>query len=184
MEITFDPDKHVYRVDGKVYPSVTKIISEVLKGEQEYREPSEAQKKGTIIHKTLEYLDKGILGEYDQRLQPYIEAWDKFKQETKVEFDSIENIEYNHTLGLCGMIDRVCIINKEWWIIDIKSGKSYKDYPLQTAGYKLLLATENVRRACVYFEGSNYILEEHTNPQDEITFKALLQVWKYRKNKL
>ena len=95
-------------------------------------------------------------------------------------------IGYN-PVGLCGTIDRVCKINGSLWILDIKSGKSYKGYQLQTAGYKLLIQPnykEDIRRACIYFDKNNYVFVEHDDIQDEITFRAILQVYKWKKNKL
>ncbi len=183
-KLTFDEATHKYKNDGKVKPSVTQIIGDVLKGEREEMEPSDAIIKGTIIHKTLEYLDKGVLGEYDSRIQSYVDAWNKFKSDYKVEFLSIEEFRIDPTEQFAGRIDRVAVIDGKTTVIDIKSGKSYKEYTTQTAGYALLYDNLIERRMCVFFDENGYKVEEHTNPQDLEVFKALLLVWKFKKGKL
>lgn len=183
-EIKFDPETHRYTVNGKIKPSVTRIIGDVLKGEREEVEPSEAMIKGTIIHKTLEYLDKGILGEYDQRIKPQVEAWERFKKTYKVEILDIEAIRMANDESFVGTIDRIAMIGGRLTIIDIKTGKSYKEYPLQTAGYSLLVEGAE-RRMCVYLSDDGVpTVEEHENSLDIDIFKSLLKVWQWKKNKL
>lgn len=183
-KIEFDEATHKYRVDGKIKPSVTQIIGDVLKGEREDMEQSTAMLKGEIIHKTLEYLDKGILGEYDTRIQSYIDAWNDFKRVYKPEIISIEERRLDPSEQFAGTIDRTMIIGGRPTIVDIKTGKSYKEYPLQTAGYSLLYNGYIERRMCVFFDENGYKVEEHTNPQDIEIFKALLLVWQFKKGKL
>lgn len=182
--LEFDKEKHKYKFDGKSIPSVTTIIGDVLKGDRGEIEQSQAMLKGEVIHKTLEYLDKGILGEYDQRIKKYVEAWEAFKLDYKPKFLSIEEMRVDPKILFAGTIDRVATINGEKTIIDIKTGKSYKEYPIQTAGYALLFEPVATRRMCVFFDEDGYKVEEHTNPNDIEVFKALLLVWRFKKGKL
>ena len=181
-KLTFIKSEHKYKINGKYLPSVTQVIGDVLKGEREV-EQTEAMYKGQVIHKTLELLDNDELGEYDQRLQGYIDSWIKFKQETKAVIISNEFKTYSE-FGFAGTIDRVLTIGNDRYVIDIKTGKSYKEYPLQTMAYKIMLNDESIKRACVYINETGYEIEEHTNEQDKDIFLSLLMVWRWKKNRL
>lgn len=182
--LEFDEVTHKYRYEGRIIPSVTQIIGDVLKGEREEMEQSAAMYKGEVIHKTLEYLDNGILGEYDPKIQSYVDAWNEFKRVYKPEIISVEERRISGAATFAGTIDRVMVIEGRTTVVDIKTGKSYKEYPLQTAGYALLYDNLIERRMCVFFDENGYKVEEHTNPKDMEVFKALLLVWQFKKGKL
>ena len=188
----FDPVKHQYKLNGKRISGISEVIGNVLncQGEEEVEqtEPNIYQQKGTIVHKTLEYLDQGILGEYDQRIQPYVDAWIKFKKDYSPEIINCELQTYNENLWIAGTIDRVMRIKGILHVIDIKTGKQYKGHPLQVAGYKAIIQPfytgEEIKTGCIYVNEPGYELVTFDNPENEITFKAILQVYKWKKGKL
>lgn len=186
--LKFIEDTHSYELDGKPLVSVTRVIRDVLKGESEFVANQYAMDFGSCVHKTLELLDKNNLGEYDQRMQPYIDAWVKFKEDYNVKWMECEIPCASEIHRFAGTIDRIAGIGDELAIIDIKTGNSYKEYPLQTAAYKLLVEEQHIRkiskRYCVMLSTEGYKVEEHNNPQDEEVFLSCLKVWKWRKNKL
>lgn len=185
--LQFDQESHIYTVNKRKIPSVTQVIREVLKSEKEIEQTSQMF-KGQVIHKTLELNDKNDLLEYDKRIAPYITAWNKFKHDFKIEKMDCELKVFSEKLQLAGTIDRVASSCDELYLIDIKTGKSYKEYPLQTAAYEILLRHDKIRlatkRMCVYLSEVGYTVEEHNNPQDEEVFLSLLKVWQWKKNKL
>lgn len=182
--LKFDEDKHKYTWNGKVVPSVTQVIGDVLKGERDEYEPTHAMLKGTIVHKMLELYDQGNLGGYDERVKGYLDSWIQFKKTYQVEVKDIEKVHFNDVEMLAGTVDRIAMVGGRLTVIDIKTGKSYKEYPLQTAGYSVLFGNIE-RRMCVFVSDSGVPeVEEHDNQQDLEVFKSLLKVWKWKKNKL
>jgi len=104
--IEFDEDNHIYKIKNTLKPSVTKIIGVALKSDDQFRN-EDAMKKGTTVHKTLEFLDKGILDRYDQKLQPFIDGWSKFNKDYGISsYDAIESALFHPQLNFCGTIDR------------------------------------------------------------------------------
>ena len=187
--LTFDAESHKYTLNGKVLPSVTQIIKDVTKGEQEWDGNCSARDFGTAVHKTLEYYDKGILGEYDPRMEPYIKVWDNFKFEKKVTIIENELIGYSD-FGFAGTIDRIVDIDGYTYILDIKTGKQYKDHPLQLAAYNMLYRehqsnkNNSYLRACVYLSEDGYKFVEYKDKNDEEVFCSMFLVWQWKKGKI
>jgi hypothetical protein len=111
--LSFSEAGHEYKWNGVIVPSVTQIISTFLPvfDSELVRRAGEF---GNVLHKTLELLDKNDLDSYDPTLEPYIEAWLKFKE------DIIKPAKHN-------------------LLVDIKSGAYSKRWDYQTAAYIRLL---------------------------------------------
>lgn len=82
--IDFDEEFHVYRLNGKILPSVTQILDD-----GEYQKVDEkileyARKKGTLVHKEIqEYLEtnkKGFTSELYEFMRLYKKESEKFKE--------------------------------------------------------------------------------------------------------
>jgi len=72
---TFNPEGHIYKVDGNQWPSVTSVLPYNYKGDNTY-----AMQKGTYIHDMCKlYLLNDLDEEYlDDVLKPYLQALKKF----------------------------------------------------------------------------------------------------------
>lgn len=82
--IDFDEEFHIYRLNGKIIPSVTQILDD-----GEYQKVDEkileyARKKGTLVHKEIqEYLEankKGFTSEFYEFLRLFKAEQEKFKE--------------------------------------------------------------------------------------------------------
>ena len=182
-------ENHVYKHDGKEYPSVTQIIQEAGLKPEPFGDTSYYTGLGTVIHKLIELYDKDDLGEFNTAYMPYLGAWIGFKK-------------YYPDL--------------DETILDIKTGQKYKWHPIQTAGYQILYefsrpkgnlievrlcnliygfagtvdriysSTGEIKnRMAVYINPEGYKVEKHDNIGDEEVFKAalILHNWKTTRQK-
>ena len=123
----FNDQTHTYKLNGKIIPSVTQIINEVL-FYNKYSSVSEdtlelAKKKGSLIHKEIEdYIKTGSTG-FTTELESFInivndKKLEHMKSEVKV-----------HNEEIAGTIDIVCKIGDKNVIIDTKTTSEFdKEY--------------------------------------------------------
>lgn len=81
-DFSFDPDKHIYTLDGKVIPSVTQVLPYNYGNNAEY-----ARQRGIYVHTMIELFNKQDLDEdnLDPELQPFLDAYKRFLVEGKME---------------------------------------------------------------------------------------------------
>ena len=147
-------DEHFYYVDGKFSPAVTKILGETLpmpyalrqwigevgndKAEQRLQQAGD---RGTHLHDACERLLKG---EEINLLNDFPKAADK---KCLVAFSNwcaeyqpiIKGTEFTvaSRSGYAGTLDILCEIEKELYIVDIKTSRSiYDSHKLQIAAYQ------------------------------------------------
>ena len=121
--IEFDEEKHIYRVAGVVLPSVTGILkSEGFIDSGWYDDYS--RQRGEYVHKATALYDHGELDDdYDDPvIMPYLDAWKRFKEESKFHILEIENPVVNLEYSYCGTPDRIGSLNQRLCVIDIKTG--------------------------------------------------------------
>jgi hypothetical protein len=145
--LDFDPENHLYSVDGEVIPSTTQILK--AEGLLAFPAGSErAMLKGSYVHLACEYLDWGTLDEetLDATLAPYVEAYKLFLAESRFEADPehIERRLYHPGWKYAGTMDRTGMMGKAPAVLDIKTGSPHPAYALQLAAYKELLGVNNV----------------------------------------
>ena len=138
--LEFDEEKHEYKLDGKVIPSVTQIMQFIT--DRKYENVTEsildiAKEKGTEVHESIEVYNKtgyaGISEEYKGYLDAYIK-WIKDYQIDRTKLESEVKV-CNKILQYAGTVD--IIYNKEN-IIDIKtcSELDTKTTSVQISAYK------------------------------------------------
>jgi hypothetical protein len=192
MTLTFEPESHLYKVDGVVVPSVTQVIKEAGLSELEYvpeRTLREKADLGNKVHKATELLDRDNLDveSIHPILLNYVAMWEQFKKDFGFEAQDIELTLHHPLYRFAGRIDRVGLVNGKLSIVDIKSGGKYNTHSLQTAGYKLLydhdkLKKEQIKnRMSVYLSQENYSIFEHKDSQDERVFLAALTITNYKR---
>ncbi|HVL65769.1 MAG TPA: PD-(D/E)XK nuclease family protein [Vicinamibacterales bacterium] len=78
-QFAFDPEKHLYTIDGQVVPSVTQVLEEerfidfsVIPGET----LEQAKARGTYVHTVLHYYLEGDfdLADVDERFRGYVDS--------------------------------------------------------------------------------------------------------------
>jgi hypothetical protein len=188
--LTFSEQDHKYYLDSVEVPSVTRVIKEAgLMGDFCGGNES-AMQMGANVHLLLELEDEGQLGEYAPEYLPYLEAYRKFKADTKAVVVEIEKRVCSETYRFAGTLDRVMDlpgIGRS--IVDIKSTPSAAAWHgLQTAAYQLAYNGPLVgnlgsafNRFALYLNGEGkYKLEQHKDRRDRAVFLAALTMWWYK----
>lgn len=110
QKFTFNPEGHIYKLDGIIIPSVSQVLPYSFYGnDSEYN-----KERGSLVHKMIELYNMKNLDEesLDPVLIPYLQGYKKFVAENGIP----KNI-----------------------ILDIKTGVPQPADPLQLAGYALLV---------------------------------------------
>ena len=138
--LAFDVENHVYTLDGRVLPSVTQIIRRVL-GEHNYGATDWHMERGTAAHELYALLARGeelSKYDYDQRLQPQVDAWRDWAAREKPQFMVPEWRLASVKLGYAGTLDLVCRLGGGVCILDYKATATKRD-AIQLAAYLRLL---------------------------------------------
>lgn len=157
-----------YWQDGKPKVSVTNILSVISKpglqfwygkmvylaviknpslGQQEALaipgiESGKARSRGTNVHKVVELFEKHDTGkiEVPKETQGYYDAFHKWFDDTKVKIISHEQTVFSSKYEYAGTADLLVKKGKEYWLIDVKTGKEiYQEAFLQLSAYKQAL---------------------------------------------
>lgn len=185
--LDFDPVTHTYRVDGRIVPGVTSVIS-LGDDSLRYVDAQTLAYKaafGSAVHVACELDDKGDLVE-ESVVEPVmlrLMQWRKFLADTEAQILLNEAPVYSPLHDVAGMLDRVLIFNGASWLIDIKTGVQSRRHALQTAGYAALLrqwgGPRVNRRAALYLEDDKYTLVPHSSRRDEAVFAAMALSYKW-----
>ena len=153
LTLEFDPEKHVYSMDGVAVPSVTQILKE--SGISDFSGIDgdtlmHAARRGTLVHSACHYFDDGDLDyhDLDEEIKPYVDAWEKFTKENECKFFSIEEQVHHPAYNYAGRLDRYGIVNNDYVTIDIKTGSLYPETALQLAAYKEALMASDCEVPC------------------------------------
>jgi len=190
--LTFDAEKHEYKFDGKVIPSVTQIMEYSKLVDLEWVSKELLEEKGdlgTKVHKATELYDQNILDIDDLHpvLRNYLNGWIKFKKDYDFQIKEIEQIYYHPKYSFAGTLDRVGIAQSVKTLVDIKSGTKQKVHEIQTAAYKLLYdlgrpKKEMIKkRLIVYLSETGYKVEPNNGLYDDKIFLAALTIYNYKK---
>jgi hypothetical protein len=142
VPFTFDEEKHEYRIEDKILPSVTKILSATgVSRDYSGISPIYA-KRGIAIHKAVELVDKGTLDESSliREITPQVRGYKRFVADTGYQPLHCELRLIHRALWYAGGIDKVGRIDGKLGIIDIKATESVDNESLkaQLIGYKIL----------------------------------------------
>ena len=138
MTIDFDHEKHEYRVDGKLVPSVTQLCRFLNYDTATEARPwlrDAAADRGTRVHAYTAALDYGEIlaaDEIDEDCRPYVEAYQRFLRDLQPEWLDVERIVASTfsfssmpatgTYPFAGTVDRYGLIDGKPVVLDIKTG--------------------------------------------------------------
>ncbi len=177
-------ENHIYRIDGEITPGVTEVLSPL--GSFDMLRPGiiePAQEFGKITHDTIHLYDTNNLAEFDPALQPWMDAWERCKQEHKIKILHSEPMYHSRIYRFCGEPDKVVLIDGCPAIIDLKTGLPAPYVGLQLAGYAILVEEnlgilfKKTKRISVYLHGEGkkgYKWQAHTTKTDKQEFLTLL----------
>jgi hypothetical protein len=155
MNFEFTEEKHEYKIDGRIVPSVTQIISETTghgwQAAQWYLE------RGKAIHKCAEFIAKEKEFKADPRLDGYISALRKFFKETGAKVQQSEQLIASALYLFCGTLDLGCQIGTRNVLIDFKHSIDKIRIKLQIGGYAI---AENETTGTQYNYGAGVQIKE------------------------
>jgi hypothetical protein len=186
--LEFDEASHVYRLNGIVLPSVTKVL-DFLDPYIE-RDGGAAAARGTIVHDACEYHDAGELDESgvpEECIGPLL-AWKRFRQDLAFDVIAVEQIAAHPKHLYAGKIDRIVTLGgprNMLAVLDIKSGAKSRKHMLQLAAYaELYRATTGekvLQTACVYLGADGRYSVDWYSPLAGLdVFLAALKCYRWR----
>ncbi len=105
----FNAERHEYRLDGVIVPSVSAIIRPLVSHEGIPKKTLDfARDRGHAIHFANQLLDQGRLDydSLDERIVPYVSAWAQFVSDWEMLWDLIEQPLANPLMMYAGTPDR------------------------------------------------------------------------------
>lgn len=190
--IEFEPESHIYRVDGAVVPSVTQILDPYTGLEFVDRETLQrAAEFGSHVHEAchlfnMDELDRDAL---DADLAPYVDAWERFLDESGAVVLLSEHRVASRKYGYAGTLDSVVHWGKTKRLVDIKTGAAVpRTVGPQTFAYTQALSEEGEsvsQRHCIHLKGDGtYSNHKLNDPRDWSIFQSALNLhnW-YHKRK-
>lgn len=182
-ELTFDPEGHVYRYNGRVVPSVTQVLSVLSANDYAYVDGDvleEARRRGTHVHEMIDLDNRGKLCEatLPAGLRPYLKQWRLFLQESGFIVTASETRVYNRIHRYAGTAD-VGSMQGTSWVLDVKTGSMPRTVGPQTAAYQHALDPRPRRRLCLVLNPDRYQLHELKDLSDFSLFQSCLNVWRF-----
>lgn len=186
-EISFDEINHKYTFEGLTLPSVTQILSAVGLPDLSAISSTILQWKaelGTMVHLATELDDQNELdyGSLDDRIIPYLEAYQRFKFESGFEIIDMERMVFDPALKYAGKLDRFGILNGKKALLDIKTGVfDPMSVGPQTAAYARAYTDLKCKRYALQLkDDGNYKLHRLNNDNDFNIFLSALNVYKWK----
>ena len=145
MSVHFDPERHIYTVDGVQLPSVTefcRFLAYDYKSSQPWLAEA-AARRGTAVHEACALIDYGEIPEETPEIAGYLKAYRRFLADYAPDWELIEHPMGNAELGFAGMLDRYGAIDGALTLLDIKTGQLHNAaLSAQLTGYGNLLYAE------------------------------------------
>lgn len=155
-----------YEVDGKLYPSVTTVLSVIRKpflerwrgdigNEAADYIMHEAGDLGSEVHDIAEAINRGepwAAATYETHLMA--EAYEKWFTANVKEVVYVEHTIVNTVYGYAGRLDLCAVIRGDRLpsLLDIKTGGLYPDAFLQLAAYQKALPIKTKRRLIIHID--------------------------------
>ena len=189
----FDEAKHVYTVDGEMFPSVTTIIKPITDayyGAIDNRVLEVAASRGTAVHNAIELWNDMQVEDIPEEFYGYFGAYKDWFEERKPIIDASELRMFHPILRYAGTCDLLCTIDGEKVLVDYKTSSKVIDkaYRLQMEAYKMMLEKAGIkidRKVCLHLQ-KNGKFKEHIypakDPESVKVFNACLEIYRYNRS--
>lgn len=137
MTPAFNSEKHEYRINGRVVPSVTQLIEAVL--ERQFAVDAWYLERGTAVHACAALIARGKDFACDERIKGYVAAVRKFFRDLKPLVIGEEMIVGSELYQYAGTLDLLAMINGVRVVVDYKNSLDTERTKLQLAGYAVAL---------------------------------------------
>jgi hypothetical protein len=128
---TFDPESHVYRINGRIVPSVTQVLQDLIPG---WQASEWYLLRGRAAHACYALVARGATFEHDPRLAGQVAACHKFFADLKPVVHAIEAPVFSSTYLYAGTPDLICSIDCRRLVLDYKATLTGA-VPIQCAAY-------------------------------------------------
>lgn len=190
--VTFNDERHEYRIDGAIVPSVTQVLEPIRRELGGNAETLEYKRSiGKALDLAIELNERNDLdfASLDVAVVPFFEAWIQFKHDSGFRVLLNQTIVHSRKLRYAGKPDLIgtrgitqnpdeLLDTKCVWTIDPVTA-------IQTAAYSMAAAESlgvriKKRGGVQLLRDGKYKFHPYNNPADENVFKACLLVnaWK------
>lgn len=177
-------EKHTYRLGRRVVPGVTQVIDAILAPEPHVAPDVWARKGelGTLIHEACAFdandeLDRESL---DPEVAPYMQAWWRFKSETRAQILSSNVLVYHKLYDYAGEIDHEVSINEVVGVLDIKTGVEEPKHYVQITAYCEARGNRNNWLLYLRPNGDYRLVPDRVSIDNFSVFLAALRVYRWR----
>jgi hypothetical protein len=183
MEVKLN-EGHNYTVDGKHYPSVSKILNMYFEPCQFWTDTH--RETGTARHQWYGMIAQGIEveNEPDERIAAEVEGFRKFISEVKPKYIFGEVPLFDDALKVCGMPDMYCEINGRLSVCDFKPKTASDRWRLQTAAYYAILSANGhpvLDRYALRVLPGEYRLDKHEERIDLVNWRLMAVAYHARR---
>jgi hypothetical protein len=191
--LTFNAERHEYKLDGTKVPSVTQITAPLMDFTGIPQGVLERKRQiGTALHKAIELhlADDLVFESIALPVVPYFEAYLKFVNDTGFITRNSEMKVASEKYGYAGTLDLDGVLNKRLSQIDFKTTATLSPaVAIQTAGYEQAanempdvdsLGKVLDRYALWFKPDGSYKLVQYKDKMDFQIFLSLLNVFKFK----
>jgi hypothetical protein len=142
-DLTFDPDRHLYRFKGMPVPSVTQVLVGLRLIDDRYFTQA-ARDRGNAVHAAVQFWLEGDLdwSTVDPEIRPYVDAAILFLDDSHARNVTSERRVYHPSARYAGTLDADGEFFGDPGIVDWKSGAAGDTVGLQTSGYEMAVEQE------------------------------------------
>jgi hypothetical protein len=183
--LTFNPERHEYRWNGQVVPSVTQVLEPLSDYSMVPAAVLERKKQiGLAVHAAIELDLKGDLDEstIHPAWEGYFHGWRKFKEQSGFVVESTEQRVFSEKYRFAGTLDLVGALHRVPALIDTKTTTVLMPtVGPQTAAYAEGIKKPRINRYALQLSpDGKYNLEPCSDKGDWATFQAALTLWYWR----
>ena len=174
-QFTFNEEHHIYEINSRPVPSVTRVMDEILG--QPYRANEFFMQRDRVVHKYAEMIGKGqAFAEPDERVAGQVEACRKFYADVDCEIVSIEMKFYSVRYQLAGTSDLIMMYENEKVLIDWKATLT-KQTEVQLGGYGILSGVKKGAGVQLNEDGTYKMSDIYTLKRPGQEFLSLLSAY-------
>ena len=123
-ELTFEEERHVYQLDGRILPSVTTImrpLSNAMYGTVDESILKKAASRGTAVHNAIENYTLFGIEDIDEAYAGYFKAYKSWMKQHTLNVLASETKVYHKTLLYAGTADMIAEVDGHTILIDFKT---------------------------------------------------------------
>ena len=171
-------ENHLYWSGEKNVPGYSELCAAMGVTKPNPHFTAEGRAQGIALHEWLGFLIRGKEPKTlpDLRIAGRVLGIKKFIRNSGFKFVGGEEPMYDPATGVACTPDIYGHMGFFAWVIDAKRGAKQKSHKLQTACQAIVLRANGFRaqkRGGLYLKDETYRLEEHSDPEDEVRWRAI-----------